>query len=128
MKGTDTFQTITPHLLLTRDESLILDELADHNEMPLQWNSDRIISFFSGDDFHLVLYFAKEDDRGLQMFLVRDFARHTDDLVLLRAIFEKLIEKGINSYLFGKARYRIDSLLHMTDTFIAIKGESDWIK
>lgn len=118
--------TITPHLLVTREESDIIDYLIDHNEMPVNFEETCVRSFFVGKDFHLVLYFPQIDDRGFQMFVVQDFSLHVRELFILKELFAQLILHGANVPLMKKAHFQVDSMIHMAHTFRAmLHQESD---
>ncbi|TDB61403.1 hypothetical protein [Arundinibacter roseus] len=120
MQPTSDFQYLTPNLLLTRQETDILDCLTDHGEMPADFDENHVRSFFVGKDFHLVLYFPHTEDRGFQMFVVRDFSIHMDELFILKSIFQRLIQQGHNVAMLKKAHYRVDHLIHMAGTFRAL--------
>lgn len=111
---------ITPHLLVTRDETQIIDFLTDHNEMPKDFDVNHVRTFFVEKDFHLVLYFPQKQDRGFQMFVVRDFSIHVDELFILRDLFSQLIAQGHNIPMMKKAHYRVDHMIHMAKTFRAL--------
>lgn len=112
--------TLTPHLSITRRETDIIDCLTDHNEMPRDFEENQVRSFFVGKDFHLVLYFSHEQDRGFQMFVVHDFSIHMDELRILRDLLAQLIQQGQNVAMMKKAHYRVDHILHMAHTFRAL--------
>lgn len=116
---------ITPNLLLTRQETEILDFLIDRNEMPKDFDENQVKSFFVGKDFHLVLYFPQEQDRGFQMFVVRDFSIHVEELFILRDIFSQLIQQGHSTPLMKKAHYRVDNIIHMAHTFRALMHSNE---
>jgi hypothetical protein len=111
---------LTPHLLLTRHETEIIDLLVDRDEMPKDFDENQVRSFFVGKDFHLVLYFPQEKDRGFQMFVVRDFSIHIEELLMLRELFSQLIQQGQNTSLLKKAHYRVDNIILMAGTFRAL--------
>lgn len=123
MKFEEDYQMVTPNLLLTRKDGIVIDALVDHNELPTDWNRDQLISFFSKENFYLVLYFSKYDDKGFQMFIVNDFARNVEDLVILSNTFSELIVRGQTNHLFKKALYRIDNLIYMSNTFRALAAQ-----
>lgn len=120
----DTF-SITPNLYVTRRETDIIDCLTDHNEMPRDFDQNQVRSFFAGIDFHLVLYFSQEQDRGFQMFVVRDFSIHVDELFMLRDLLAQLIQQGKNLAMMKKAHYRVDHILRMAHTFRALMHKND---
>ncbi|WP_247233818.1 hypothetical protein [Telluribacter sp. SYSU D00476] len=119
-KYIETSQYLTPNLYITRNEADIIDCLVDHQEMPHSFDDNKVISFFSGKDFHLVLFFPQQEDRGFQMYIVQDFSVHVDELFALREMFGQLIEAGQNVRLMKKAQYRVDNLIHMARTFRAM--------
>ncbi len=120
----DTF-SITPNLLVTRLETDIIDCLTDHNEMPRDFEENQVRSFFVGKNFHLALYFSQEQDRGFQMFVVRDFSIHVDELFMLRDLLSQLIQQGQNLAMMKKAHYRVDHILRMVHTFRALMHKND---
>lgn len=120
----DTF-AITPNLLVTRRETDIIDCLSDHNEMPRDFEANQVRSFFAGKDFHLVLYFACQQDRGFQMFVVRDFSIHVNELFMLRDLLAQLIGQEQNVAMMKKAHYRVDHILHMAHTLRALMHSGD---
>jgi len=117
--------SITPNLLVTRRETDIIDCLTDHNEMPRNFEENQVRSFFVGKDFHLVLYFPQEQDRGFQMFVVRDFSIHVDELFMLRDLLAQLIQQGQNLPMMKKAHYRVDHILRMAHTFRALMHSNE---
>ncbi|GAB2767710.1 hypothetical protein GCM10027275_07690 [Rhabdobacter roseus] len=118
---------ITPNIYLTRNESEIIDCLVDHQEMPKDFDENKVVSFFNGKDFHLVLYFPQANDRGFQMYVVRDFSIHVEDLFVLRALFSQLIQQGYSVNILKKAHYRVDHLIHMARTFRAMLHKEEII-
>jgi hypothetical protein len=123
MNYKENYQQITPNLWLTRKDGIVIDALVDHNEVPIDWHKDQLITFFSKENFYLVFYFSKYDDKGFQMFLVHDFAHNVDDMVILSNTFSELIVKGQTNPMFRKALYRVDHLIHMSNTFRALVAE-----
>lgn len=111
---------LAPNLWITNDESLIIDFLADHDEMPSEFESSHVISFYDKEDLYLVLYFANPEDRGFQMYIVEDFSVNIDQLFYLREIFARLVQEGLNADILRKAHYRVDSILHMAKTLRAV--------
>lgn len=120
MKTHATAWDLTPNLYLTRNESEIIDCLVDHHEMPVEFDENHVISFFNDTDLHLVLYFSKQEDRGFQMYVIKDFSIHVDDMILLRELFGRLITDGFSVLVLQKAQYRIDHIISMSKTFRAM--------
>lgn len=114
---------ITPNLYSTRDEVAIVDCLADHNEFPKSLEHNQVVSFFNGEDFHLVLYFANPTDRGFQMYVVRDFSIHVEEMCMLSSSFAQVIRDGSNIHQMAKAKNRVDDLIYMSDTLRAAFGK-----
>ncbi|GGC01662.1 hypothetical protein [Dyadobacter sediminis] len=111
---------LAPHLWITNDESLIVDFLADHEEMPSDFERGHVISFYEKEDLYLVLYFSNPEDRGFQMYIVEDFSVNIDQLFCLREIFARLVREGLNAEVLKKAHYRVDSILRMAKTLRAV--------
>jgi len=111
---------ITPNLYITRDESKIIDLLVDVKEMPTDFENSRVFSFYNNRDFHLILFFPDENDRGFHMYVVEDFSLHVDDLIILRGIFAQLISQGYDVHILQKAHNQIDNMVHMAKTFRAM--------
>jgi len=111
---------LTPNLFLTKNEVEIIDCLVDHREMPAKFEENHVISFYNGQDFHLVLYFSELQDRGFHMYVVRDFSVNVEDLILLHQLFGKLISDGLSIHILSKAQNQIDDIIFMTDTFRAM--------
>lgn len=120
MKTNSPAWNLTPNLYMTSDEIEIIDCLVDHREMPTKLEENHVIPFFNSTDLFLVLYFSKEDDRGFQMYIVRDFSIHVDDLILLRELFGRLIRDGLSVDVLQKAQYRLDNIISMASTFRAM--------
>jgi hypothetical protein len=114
---------ITSNLCLTRQEVTIIDHLVDYNEMPKDFNQDRAITFFVGEDLHLVLYFSEQADRGFQMYIVRDFSVNVDDMCLLSNSLSHLIRSGYKQHIIENAKGRIDQMIYMAGTFRALFGK-----
>ena len=114
------FQNVTDNLNVTNNEVKILDLLVDTNNMFYDYSKNRVISFIHERDFHLVLYNAQADDRGFTMYAVEDFCEHEGDLVILRNIFERTIQNGLNNYLIRMAKSKVEDIFYMTDTFRAL--------
>ena len=74
---------LTPHLYMTNEEEEIIDALVDHHEMPKKFDVDKVISYFEGENFCLVLYFANLQDRGFQKFVVNDFSVNVEEMYML---------------------------------------------
>jgi hypothetical protein len=120
MKANPLSWNLTPNLYFTSNETEIIDCLADHQEMPVKFEEDRVISFFNATDLFLVLYFSKEDDRGFQMYIIKDFSRNVKDMVLLHQLFDKLITDGLRVNILQKAQFQINHIIYMADTFRAM--------
>ena len=118
---------LTPHMYITNEESEIIDALVDHHEMPKKFDTDKVISYFDGQNFCLVLYFANSQDRGFQMFVVNDFSVNVDELYLLSPSLGSLLQKGISVHLLSQAKNRVDNLIHMSGTFRALFGKKEII-
>ena len=119
---------ITPNLYMTRDESPIIDLLVDHKEMPTDFESSHVLSFYHERNFHLALYFPNQEDRGFHMYVVQDFSVHVDDLIILREIFASLINQGYDFPVLKKAHNQTDNMVHMAKTFRAMlnPGQQDY--
>jgi len=111
---------LTPNLFLTKNEVEIIDCLVDHREMPVKFEENHVISFYNDNDFHLVLYFSELEDRGFQMYVVKDFSVNVDDLILLHELFGKLISDGLSIHILSKAQNQIDNIIYMSNTFRAM--------
>jgi hypothetical protein len=111
---------LTSNLFLSKNEVEIIDHLVDHQEMPLNLEEDRVISFYQDNDFHLVLYFSQQQDRGFHMYVVKDFSANTGDLILLHELFGKLITDNLSIHMLSKAQNKIDNVIYMTNTFRAM--------
>ncbi|MFN8343862.1 MAG: hypothetical protein U0X91_02600 [Spirosomataceae bacterium] len=111
---------LTPHLYMTNEEVAIVDGLIDHHEMPEKFDNNRVISYFEGENFCLVLYFANTEDRGFQKYVVNDFSVNVEEMYYLSDSFSKMIESGYNIHLLSQARNRVDNLIRMSSTFRAL--------
>ena len=111
---------ITPNLYITRDESLIIDMLVDHKEMPKSFESSKVLSFYNDKDFHMALYIKDQADRGFQMYVIEDFSIHVADIIILRGIFTKLMKEGYGHQMLPKACDQLDNMIHMARTFRAM--------
>lgn len=118
---------LTPNLFLTKNEVEIIDCLVDHLEMPAKFEENHVISFYNDQDFHLVLYFSEKEDKGFQMYVVRDFSVNVEDLIILYQLFGKLINDGLSIHILSKAQNKIDNIIYMSNTFRAMihKDESN---
>ena len=114
---------ITPQLYLTREEVSIIDSLVDHDEMPKDLGNDHAIAYFSGQDFHLVLYFADQHDRGFQMYVVEDFSVNVETMHLLSNSLSQLIQGGYKQHVVENAKGRVDQMIYMAGTFRALFGK-----
>jgi hypothetical protein len=114
---------LTPHLYMTNEEVAIVDGLIDHHEMPRQFDADRVISYFEGQNFCLVLYFSNQNDRGFQKYVVNDFSVNIEEMYMLSNSFSKMIEQGYSIHLLSQAKNRIDNVIHMAGTFRALFGK-----
>lgn len=92
---------LTPHLYMTNEEVAIIDALIDHHEMPSQFDTNRVISYFEGENFCLVLYFADIHDRGFQKYVVNDFSVNVEDMYILSASLRNMIVLGCNVHLLS---------------------------
>lgn len=120
MKANAPAWDLTPNLYLTSNQTEIIDCLVDHHEMPVKFEEDQVISFFNATDLFLVLYFSKKEDRGFQMYVVRDFSINVNDLILLHQLFDRLIVDGLSVSVLQKAQFQIDNIIYMADTFRAM--------
>ena len=120
MKSSTNSVHLTSNLSITNDENYIIDCLVDHDEMPANFESSHVISFYAQTDLYLVLYFPQQDDRGFQMYIIEDFTKNIDDVVFLREMFVQLINEGHSPEVLKKAHYKVDSILHMVKTLRAV--------
>jgi len=116
---------LTPHLYVTNQEEEIIDALVDHHEMPKKFDVDKVISYFEGQNFCLVLYFANAQDRGFQKYVVNDFSVNVDELYLLSISLGRLLEQGISVHVLSQAKNRVDNMIHMSGTFRALFGKKE---
>lgn len=116
---------LTPHLYMTNEEVAIVDALIDHHEMPQKFDSNRVISYFEGENFCLVLYFADLRDRGFQKYVVNDFSVNVEEMCYLSSSFSKMIESGYNIHLLSQAKNRVDHIIQMSGTFRALFGKKN---
>ncbi|MCU0341438.1 MAG: hypothetical protein MUE30_16285 [Spirosomaceae bacterium] len=116
---------LTPHLYMTNEEVGIIDSLIDHQEMPKQFDRDRVISYFEGKDYCLVLYFANQGDRGFQKYVVNNFSVNVEEMCMLSASLSQMIEAGYNVHILSQAKNRVDNLILMSGTFRALFGEKE---
>jgi HKD family nuclease len=120
MKSSANSVYLTSNLSITNDENYIIDCLVDHDEMPANFETSHVISFYVQTDLYLVLYFPQLNDRGFQMYIVEDFSQNIDDLVFLREMFMQLVNEGHNPAILKKAHYKVDTILHMAKTLRAV--------
>nr|WP_295933552.1 hypothetical protein [uncultured Dyadobacter sp.] len=120
MKSSPDSIYLTSNISITNNEEYIIDCLVDRDEMPSNFETSHVISFYVKTDLYLVLYFPQLEDRGFQMYVVEDFSQHIDDLVFLREMFMQLINEGHNPEILKKAHYKVDSILHMAKTLRAV--------
>jgi hypothetical protein len=116
---------LTPHLYMTNEEVAIVDALIDHHEMPQKFDRDRVISYFEGENFCLVLYFADLHDRGFQKYVVNDFSVNVEEMCYLSSSLSKMIESGYNIHLLSQARNCVDAMIQMSGTFRALFGKKE---
>ncbi|AXE20780.1 hypothetical protein DR864_25135 [Runella rosea] len=114
---------LTPHLYMTNEEVAIVDGLVDHQEMPKKFDSNRVITYFEGQDFCLVLFFADLKDRGFQKYVVSDFSVNVEEMCMLSNSLTQMISEGINVHLLSQAKNRVDNMIHMSGTFRALFGK-----
>jgi hypothetical protein len=110
---------LTPNLYITDYDIHIVDCLADNKEMPVNFEVSQVISFYVEADFHLVIYLCNKEDKGFQMYVIKDFSRNVKDLALLRDMFFRMTQEPGANDLFKKAYHRLDTLLHMAKTLRA---------
>lgn len=114
------FKAVTNNLSITNNEVVILDLLVDTNNMFYNYSKNKVVSFIHEQDYHLVLYNAKLEDRGFTMYSVENFCEHEEDLVLLRNVFDQTIQDGFNDYLMRMAKSKVEDIFYMRNTFRAL--------
>jgi len=114
---------LTPHLYMTNEEVAIIDALVDHQEMLEKFDTNRVITYFEGENFCLVLYFSDLADRGFQQYVVNDFSVNVEEMYILSSSLSNMIESGCNVHLLSQAKNRVDNLIHMSGTFRALFGK-----
>ena len=120
MNTKNQIQCVTDNLNITNNEIEILDLLVDTNNMFYDYSKNRVISFIHEQDYHLILFNAKVNDRGFTMYSVTDFCQHEADLVILRNVFNRTIQNGFNDYLMRMAKSKVEDIFYMTATFRAL--------
>jgi hypothetical protein len=118
-------QQLTPNLYLTNRDVEIIDALVDNGAFFKDLSRSQVASFMQGEDFHLVLYFADDYDRGFTMYVVEHFSEHVDDLIFLSETFDSMLKRGFNYRIFGAAKSKVDHMVHMAPTFRAMFGHPD---
>lgn len=118
-------QQLTPNLYITNRDMEIIDVLVDNGAFFKDLSRSQVTSFMQGEDFHLVLYFADDYDRGFTMYVVERFSEHVDDLSFLSETFDSLIRRGFNYRIFGTAKSKVDHMIHMAPTFRAMFGRRE---
>jgi hypothetical protein len=108
---------------MTNEEVEIIDALVDHREMPAKFDTNRVISYFEGENYCLVLYFADVKDRGFQKYVVRNFSENVEEMHILSASLSNMIKLGYNVHLLGQAKNYVDNIIHMSGTFRALFGK-----
>ena len=68
---------------IDQDEE-ILDLLTDVDVRFTEFDADRITSFYVGTNYHLLLFFSKEGDKGFHLFTVENFKYNLSDLNALK--------------------------------------------
>ena len=114
---------LTSHLYMTNEEVGIIDNLIDHHEMPKHFDKDKMISYFEGEDFCLVLYFANQQDKGFQKYVVENFSVNVEEMCMLSDTLGKMIAEGYNVQILGQAKNKVDNLIYMSGTFRALFGK-----
>ena len=117
-------QQLTPNLYITNRDMDIVDALVDNGAFFKNLSQSQVTSFMQGEDFHLVLYFADDYDRGFTMYVVERFAENVVDLVFLSETFDGMVRRGFNYRIFGTAKSKVDHMIHMAPTFRAMFGKS----
>jgi len=120
MNTKNQIQCVTDNLNITNNEVEILDLLVDTNNMFYDYSKNRVISFIHEQDYHLILFNAKVNDRGFTMYSVTDFCQHEADLVILRNVFNRTIQDGFNDYLMRMAKSKVEDIFYMAATFRAL--------
>ena len=116
---------LTPHLYMTNEEVEIIDALVDHREMPAKFDTNRVISYFEGENYCLVLYFADVKDQGFQKYVVRNFSENVEEMHILSTSLSNMIKLGYNVHLLGQAKNYVDNIIHMSGTFRALFGKKE---
>ena len=117
-------QRVTDNLNITNNEVEILDLLVDTNNMFYDYSKNRVISFIHEQDYHLILFNAKVNDRGFTMYSVTNFCQHEADLVILRNVFNRILQNGFNDYLMRMAKSKVEDIFYMAATFRALFNKS----
>lgn len=121
---------VTENLSTTNNEVKILDLLVDTNNMFYDYSKNKVVSFMHEQDYHLVLFNAQLTDRGFTMYSITNFCEHPADVVLLRNVFDRIIQDGFNDYLIRMAKSKIEDIFYMTATFRALfkkpKAQDDY--
>lgn len=116
---------LTPNLYVTNNDVEIIDALVDNRAMFKSFSHSQTTSFMRGEDFHLVLFFADDYDRGFTMYVVEDFSVRVDDLLQLAGALQELLNQGYNYKLFHAAKSQVEQMIHMAPTFRAMFGKKE---
>ncbi len=116
---------LTPTLYVTNNDVEIIDALVDNGAMFKSFSQSQVTSFLRGEDFHLVLFFADDYDRGFTMYIVEDFSVRVDDLIQLANAMQELIRQGYSYKVFSAAKGRVEHMIHMAPTFRAMFGKKE---
>lgn len=98
---------ITDNLYITGDDIKIVDFLTDL-KVKLDDNSNRVLTFFHNNNFYLVLYFAKDGDKGLAMYEVIEVLENLHELIELKSILIEQLDYGNNINILKSAISQVE--------------------
>lgn len=86
----------------------IVDLLTDLNIRFENFDRDMIFSFYQDDNYNLLLFTSKENDKGFNLFTINDVKNNLNDLELLKSYFEDLVKIEQLKWIAGEALKQID--------------------
>jgi hypothetical protein len=86
----------------------IIDLITDAGIKHDDDNTNRVLTFFLNDNFHLLTYFATKGDKGFILFLIEDYRNNLVEFDNLLFILKEELKTGNNEFILKESIKQVE--------------------
>lgn len=97
-------------IYFTNNDSEIIDYIIDAGYKHDDDNTDRVVTFFYDNSYHLVLFFATPGDKGFIMYKIENIKSNLSELKNLKLILKDFLKTGNNKIIIQDAIGQVEQI------------------